>query len=141
MEFDCLRLDHQLCFPLYACARETIKLYKPHLDQLDLTYTQYIVMLVLWERQSVSVKELGEALFLDSGTLTPLLKKLEARGLLSRRRSPEDERSLIVSLTEEGMALREQAVEVPPQMTRYLNLEPEERRELYRLLNKLLRER
>ena len=141
MDYDCLRLDHQLCFPLYACARETIKLYKPHLDQLDLTYTQYIVMLVLWERRSVSVKELGEALFLDSGTLTPLLKKMEAKGLLTRRRSAEDERSLIVRLTESGLALRERAVEVPPQIARCVNLGPEESRELYRLLNKLLRDR
>ncbi len=139
--YDCLRLDNQLCFPLYACARETIKLYKPFLDELDLTYTQYIAMMVLWEKGPVSVKELGEELFLDSGTLTPLLKKMEAKGLLNRRRSAEDERSLIVSLTEKGLALRERAVEIPPQMTRCVNLEPEERQELYRLLNKLLRER
>ncbi|MBR3475505.1 MAG: MarR family transcriptional regulator [Oscillospiraceae bacterium] len=139
--YDCLRLANQLCFPLYACARETIKLYKPFLDELDLTYTQYIAMMVLWEKGPVSVKELGEALFLDSGTLTPLLKKMEAKGLLTRRRSAEDERSLIVSLTEKGLALRERAVEVPPQMARCVNLEPEERQELYRLLNKLLRER
>ena len=139
--YDCLRLERQLCFPLYACARETIKLYKPFLDELELTYTQYIAMMVLWEKGPVSVKELGEALFLDSGTLTPLLKKMEAKGLLNRRRSAEDERSLIVSLTEKGLALRERAVEVPPQMARCVNLEPEERQELYRLLNKLLRER
>ena len=78
-QYDCLRLDQQLCFPLYACARETIKLYTPFLDQLDLTYTQYIAMLVLWEKRSVTVKEMGEALYLDSGTLTPLLKKMEAK--------------------------------------------------------------
>ena len=140
-KYDCLRLENQLCFPLYACARATIKLYTPQLDRLDLTYTQYIAMLVLWEKRSVSVKELGEALYLDSGTLTPLLKKLEAKGLLTRRRSTEDERSLIVSLTEEGLALRERALEVPPQMLRYLNLEPEEKQELCRLLNKMLNER
>ena len=140
-QYDCLRLDQQLCFPLYACARETIKLYTPFLDQLDLTYTQYIAMLVLWEKRSVTVKEMGEALYLDSGTLTPLLKKMEAKGLLTRRRSAEDERSLIVTLTEAGLALRERAVEVPSQMARCVNLEPEERQELCRLLNKLLRER
>ena len=140
-QYDCLRLDQQLCFPLYACARETIKLYTPFLDQLDLTYTQYIAMLVLWEKRSVTVKEMGEALYLDSGTLTPLLKKMEAKGLLTRRRSAEDERSLIVTLTEAGLALREQAVEVPSQMARCVNLEPEERQELCRLLNKLLKER
>ncbi len=140
-QYDCLRLDQQLCFPLYACARETIKLYTPFLDQLDLTYTQYIAMLVLWEKRSVTVKEMGEALYLDSGTLTPLLKKMEAKGLLTRRRSAEDERSLIVTLTEAGLALRERAVEVPSQMARCVNLEPEERQELCRLLNKLLKER
>ena len=140
-QYDCLRLDQQICFPLYACARETIKLYTPFLDQLDLTYTQYIAMLVLWEKRSVTVKEMGEALYLDSGTLTPLLKKMEAKGLLTRRRSAEDERSLIVALTEAGLALRERAVEVPSQMARCVNLEPEERQELCRLLNKLLKER
>ena len=140
-QYDCLRLDQQLCFPLYACARETIKLYTPFLDQLDLTYTQYIAMLVLWEKRSVTVKEMGEALYLDSGTLTPLLKKMEAKGLLTRRRSAEDERSLIVTLTEKGLALRERAVEVPSQMARCVNLEPEERQELCRLQNKLLKER
>ncbi len=139
--YNSLRLDRQLCFPLYACARETIKLYTPFLEPLDLTYTQYIAMMVLWEKGSATVKEMGEALFLDSGTLTPLLKKMESKGLLTRRRSAEDERSLIVTLTEAGLALRERAVEVPSQMARCVNLEPEERRELYRLLNKLLKER
>ena len=137
--YDALRLDRQLCFPLYACAREMIKLYKPALDELDLTYTQYISMMVLWEKRSVSVKELGEELYLDSGTLTPLLKKMEAKGLLTRRRSAEDERSLIVSLTEKGLALRDQAMAVPPRMIRCVNLEPEERKELFRLLYKLLK--
>ncbi len=140
-KYDCLRLEQQLCFPLYACARETIKLYTPLLDQLDLTYTQYIAMMVLWEKRSVTVKEMGEALFLDSGTLTPLLKKMEAKGLLTRRRSSEDERSLIVTLTDSGLALRERAVEVPSQMARCVNLAPEEQQELCRLLNKMLRER
>ena len=140
-KYEALRLENQLCFPLYACSRETIKLYKPFLDEIDLTYTQYIAMMVLWEKESVTVKELGEALYLDSGTLTPLLKKMEAKGLLTRRRSAEDERSLIVTLTEAGLALRERAVEVPSQMARCVNLEPEERQELCRLLNKLLKER
>ena len=138
--YEALLLDRQLCFPLYACAREMIKLYTPFLDELDLTYTQYIAMMVLWERKSVSVKELGEALYLDSGTLTPLLKKMEAKGLLTRRRSLEDERSLIVSLTEKGMALRDRALNVPGQMARCVNLAPEERQELYRLLYKLLKQ-
>ena len=138
-KYNALLLERQLCFPLYACARETIKLYKPFLDELDLTYTQYITMMVLWERESVSVKELGEALYLDSGTLTPLLKKMEAKGLLNRRRSSEDERSLIVSLTEKGRAMRDRAVDIPVKMSRCVALEPEEALELYRLLYKLLK--
>ena len=138
-KYEALRLENQLCFPLYACSRETIKLYKPFLDEIDLTYTQYIAMMVLWEKESVTVKELGEALYLDSGTLTPLLKKMEAKGLIRRRRSEQDERSLIVSLTEEGTALRERALDVPHQMASCVRLEPEEAQELYRLLYKLLK--
>ena len=138
-KYDALRLENQLCFPLYACARETIKLYKPYLDELDLTYTQYIAMMVLWERDSVTVKELGAALHLDSGTLTPLLKKMEAKGLLTRRRSTDDERSLIVTLTDEGRAMEDRALEVPQKMAQCVSLEPEEAAELYRLLYKLLK--
>ena len=138
-KYDALKLSNQLCFPLYACARETIKLYKPHLDELDLTYTQYIAMMVLWEKKSVTVKELGEALYLDSGTLTPLLKKMEAKGLLSRRRSEQDERSLIVTLTEQGEALKEKAISVPYEMASCVRLDPDEAKELYRLLYKLLK--
>ena len=137
-DFDPLLLKYQLCFPLYACARETIKLYKPHLDELGLTYTQYIAMMVLWEKKAVTVKELGAELYLDSGTLTPLLKKMEAKGLLTRRRSAEDERSLIVSLTDKGRALREQAVDIPAQVGRCMAITPEEAGTLYQLLYKLL---
>ncbi len=136
---DALQLDKQLCFPLYACAREAIKRYKPFLDALELTYTQFIAMTVLWERRALSAKELGEALYLDSGTLTPLLKKLEARGLVTRCRSREDERSLIVTLTEKGAALRKAALEGPARPPCCPALEPEEARELHRLLNKLLK--
>ena len=136
--YDALKLENQLCFPLYACSREVIKLYKPYLDELDLTYTQYIAMMVLWERRAVTVKELGQYLFLDSGTLTPLLKKMEAKGLLSRKRDQEDERSLVVSLTEAGEALRDRAVDVPVKMAQCVRLQPEEAQELYRLLYKLL---
>ena len=136
---EALKLENQLCFPLYACSRETIKLYKPYLDELDLTYTQYIAMMVLWEKETVTVKELGEALYLDSGTLTPLLKKMEAKGLITRRRSEQDERSLIVRLTDEGMALRERAVDIPRQVASCVQLEPEEAQELYRILYKLLK--
>lgn len=137
-KYDALKLEKQLCFPLYACSRETIKLYKPYLDELELTYTQYIVMLVLWERKSVTVKELGGCLYLDSGTLTPLLKKLEARGLLTRKRSEEDERSLIVTVTDKAEKLKERAVDIPRQMTGCVNLTPEEITVLYRLLYKML---
>ncbi len=137
-KYDALKLENQLCFPLYACSREVIKLYKPFLDELDLTYTQYIAMMVLWERKAVTVKELGKCLFLDSGTLTPLLKKMEAKGLISRNRDQEDERSLIVTLTEEGEALKDLALEVPGKMSQCVRLAPEEAAELYRLLYKLL---
>ena len=136
--YDALKLENQLCFPLYACSREIIRQYKPFLDEIDLTYTQYIAMMVLWERGSVTVKELGEYLYLDSGTLTPLLKKLEAKGLLTRARSTEDERNLIVAITGEGKSLRERALRVPEQMARCMPLEPEEAMTLYRLLYKIL---
>lgn len=136
--YDALKLENQLCFPLYACSREIIKLYKPFLDELELTYTQYIVMMVLWERKAVTVKELGGCLYLDSGTLTPLLKKLEARGLLTRRRSEEDERSLIVTITEKAEQLRERAVFVPEKMEGRINLSKDEAKTLYDLLYKVL---
>lgn len=136
--YEALKLENQLCFPLYACSREVIKQYKPYLDELDLTYTQYIAMMVLWERESVTVKELGTALFLDSGTLTPLLKKMEAKGLITRRRSDEDERSLIVSLTDKGRLLREDAVDVPQKLSQCVRLNPEDAKELYRILYDLL---
>lgn len=138
LKYDLLKLENQLCFPLYACSRETIRLYKPYLDKLDLTYTQYITMMVLWERGSATVKELGKALYLDSGTLTPLLKKLEAKGLLSRKRSTEDERNLIVSITDKGERLKEKAVCIPETMARCLVLSQEEAHTLYCLLYKLL---
>lgn len=136
--YDALKIENQLCFPLYACSREIIKQYTPFLDKLDLTYTQYIAMMVLWEKKTVSAKELGEILFLDSGTLTPLLKKLETKGLITRRRSEEDERSLIVTITDEGEKLKEEAVSVPESMARCLILQPEEAAELYRILYKML---
>ena len=136
--YDRLRLENQLCFPLYACPREIIKQYKPFLDELDLTYTQYITMMVLWERTSLTAKELGEALFLDSGTLTPLLKKLEAKGFLTRKRSAEDERSLVVTVTDAGLALRDRAVRIPEAMAACSPLTPEEGEALYRILYRLL---
>lgn len=137
-KYDVLKIENQLCFPLYACSREIVKRYKPFLDQIDLTYTQYIVMMVLWEEKSVNVKELGARLYLDSGTLTPLLKKLESKGLLTRTRSDKDERNLIVTLTEAGEQLKEQAVEIPMQIAGCTNLTAEEGVMLYRILYKML---
>lgn len=133
-----LKLENQLCFPLYACSRETIRLYKPFLDELDLTYTQYISMLVLWEKGSITVKELGNALYLDSGTLTPLLKKLEAKGLINRTRSKDDERNLIISITNEGNAMKDRALHIPAEMAKCVLLTPEESLTLCRLLYKML---
>ena len=137
-KYDALKLENQLCFPLYAASREIIKRYKPHLDKLDLTYTQYITMMVLWEKQQISVKELGEILYLDSGTLTPVLKKLEAKGYITRHRSEKDERVLIVSVTDEGMRLRDEALTVPQAVGRCVRLEGDEAAALYSLLYKLI---
>ena len=137
-KFDALKLANQLCFPLYACSRETIKLYKPFLNELDLTYTQYITMLVLWEERSVNVKQLGKRLYLDSGTLTPLLKKLESKGLITRVRSALDERNLIVSITPKGEQMREQALHIPLELSKAVPLTSEEALTLYQLLYKLL---
>jgi DNA-binding MarR family transcriptional regulator len=136
--YDVLKIENQICFPLYACSREIIKQYKPFLDEIDLTYTQYIAMMVLWEMHSVTVKELGEKLYLDSGTLTPLLKKLEGKGLLTRRRDTQDERSLIVTVTPAGEKLKERAVEIPSKMAGCSHLDPEEAAQLYKLLYKIL---
>ena len=137
-KYETLMLKNQLCFPLYACSREIVKKYHPLLDEIGLTYTQYIVMMALWEYGSLSLKELGEKLYLDSGTLTPVLKSLESKGLLSRRRSDKDERLLIAEITDEGTALREQALSIPPQIACCVKLEPEESFMLYKLLYKIL---
>ena len=136
--FDALKLENQLCFPLYAAAREVIKLYRPHLDTLDLTYTQYITMMVMWAEKKISVRDMGKRLYLDSGTLTPVLKSLESKGYIRRYRSMQDERVLIVELTEEGSRLKTEAVEVPQQVGSCIRLEPEEAMQLYRLLYKVL---
>ena len=137
-KYECLKLDNQLCFPLYAASREVVKRYSPYLEKLDLTYTQYITMMVLWEHGSITVKDAGQLLYLDSGTLTPLFKKLEEKGLVVRARSKTDERNLIVSLTEKGEALKDKAVDVPTQMASCLNLDKDEVAQLYTLLHKLL---
>ncbi len=137
-KYEALKLSNQLCFPLYAASREIIRAYKPFLDPLDLTYTQYIVMMVLWEQDCQTVTAVGEKLYLDSGTLTPLLKKLEQKGLLSRERKKEDERVVIVHLTDKGSALKDEAIHVPEQMACCLNISPEDAAQLYQLLYKII---
>ncbi|MBP5594040.1 MAG: MarR family transcriptional regulator [Pseudobutyrivibrio sp.] len=137
-KFDCLRISNQLCFPLYACSKEIVKRYKPYLDPLDLTYTQYITMMVVWEEKEITVKALGDKLFLDSGTLTPVLKKLEQKGYVKRVRSKDDERNLIITLTKEGDELKKQASEIPAKMGHCVKLSQEESSQLYNLLYKVL---
>ena len=137
-QYEALKLDNQLCFPLYACAREVVKKYKPFLDDIDLTYTQYVTMMVLWEKPSVTSKEIGERLHLDSGTLTPVIKKLAEKGLVTRARSAEDERNLVVTLTDTGLALRDKAACIPGEMGKCICLSPEDAGTLYRILYQLL---
>ena len=139
-EYNMLKLENQLCFPLYAAAREVTKRYRPFLDDLNLTYTQYITMMVVWECGECSVKALGEKLYLDSGTLTPVVKSLEQKGYVRRFRSSEDERVLLVSITDEGKALRDKATAVPTQVGACIHLTQEEVMTLHRLLYKLLAE-
>lgn len=136
--YEALLLQNQLCFPLYAASKEVVRLYKPFLDEIGLTYTQYIAMMALWESRSLSVKEIGERLYLDSGTLTPLLKKMETQGLVSRARSAADERSVIVTLTDKGEALKQRALEVPAKMSKCIPLSQQEAKTLYNLLYRVL---
>lgn len=136
--YEALLLKNQLCFPLYAASKEVVRLYKPFLDEIGVTYTQYIAMMALWESHSLSVKEIGERLYLDSGTLTPLLKKMEAQGLVSRKRSSADERSVIVTLTEQGEALKQRALDVPAKIGSCIPLSREEAKTLYDLLYRVL---
>jgi DNA-binding MarR family transcriptional regulator len=133
-----LQLDAQLCFPLYAASREVVKQYTPFLSALGLTYTQYITLMALWEEPRMGVKRLGERLFLDSGTLTPLLKRLEKQGYVTRQRSSTDERNVDVLLTPKGQALRARAEEIPHQVARCLPLDLAEAQTLYALLYKIL---
>ena len=133
-----LKLENQLCFPLYACAKEITRRYVPLLEPYNLTYTHYIVMMVLWEKGELSVTELGKALSLDSGTLTPVLKKLEANGYVSRRRSSDDERSVIASPTEKGWDLQQKLSSVPQEIGSCVKLSAEEARLLYGLLYKVI---
>ncbi|MBR2044887.1 MAG: MarR family transcriptional regulator [Agathobacter sp.] len=137
--YEQLKLKNQLCFPLYAAAKEVVRKYKPYLDELDLTYTQYITMMVLWENESMNVKELGSMLYLDSGTLTPLLKKLEAKGYITRTRCKEDERNLIIEITKAGEELKEKAAGIPNEMAeKWVNISKEEIEVMYKALYTLL---
>ena len=137
-KYDALKIENQLCFPLYACSKEMIKRYKRLLEEIDLTYTQYIAMIALWEKKSLNVKELGSILYLDSGTLSPLLKKLEKKGFVTRKRSLTDERNLIVTITEAGERLKELTSSVPEKMGECLDITSEEVQTMNRLLYKML---
>ena len=135
---EAMKLENQLCFPLYAAARNVTNLYTPLLSPLGLTYTQYLVFLVLWERDGIPVGTIGEKLMLDNGTLSPLLKKLQQAGYVERRRSEEDERVVVITLTEKGRNLQQQAKDVPLKASGCVDLSPEKARALYSLLYELL---
>ena len=137
-EYESLRLCNQVCFPLYACSKELVRQYGPYLKELGLTYTQYLVMMVLWEKQTVSSRELAECVRLDYGTLTPVLKRLEEAGYLRRTRDPEDERLLTLLLTKQGNDLRDKALSVPPAVAECMGLTAEEFQALYTLTYKAL---
>ena len=137
-KYDALKLENQLCFPLYACAREVVKRYRPFLDEIGLTYTQYVTMMVMWEHKTIKSKEMGTLLHLDSGTLTPVLKALDEKGLVTRSRGA-DKRNLDVTLTDAGEALKERAVEVPAKMGACLDIELDDAIKLSEILNKLLK--
>lgn len=137
-DYNDLRLDNQLCFSLYAASREVIKLYKPCLDKFNLTYTQYIVMIVLWEDEKSTVKEIGKRLHLDSGTLTPLLKKMESMGLIKRYRDIKDDRVVVIELTEQGRDLKNQVKCIPGEMVSKINLNRDEIETLKSHLDNLL---
>ena len=136
--YDVLKLEKQVCFPLYACAKEVVRRYRPYLDPLGLTYTQYIVMMVMWEQKKLTVGELGKLLYLDTGTLSPLLKTMEEKGLVTRSRDSADERVVTVAITPAGETLREQAADIPAEMGKCINVSPDEARVLYGILYKIL---
>jgi MarR family transcriptional regulator, organic hydroperoxide resistance regulator len=138
-KYDSIKLDNQVCFSLYATSREIIKMYKPFLDKYNLTYTQYVAMLVLWEDEKSTVKDIGKRLHLDSGTLTPLLKKIESMGLVKRYRDLNDDRVVVVELTVEGRMLKEEVLEVPHEMACKINMSREELIDLKKKLDSLLK--
>jgi DNA-binding MarR family transcriptional regulator len=133
-----LKLENQLCFPLYIASKEVIKKYRPLLEALDLTYTQYITMMVLWEKKELNVKTLGNILLLDSGTLTPLLRKLETKGYINRIRNEEDERNLVITITEKGEELKNDVKGIPTEVGKCINLTKDEAYTLYSLLYKVI---
>ncbi len=136
--YEMLKLENQLCFPLYATAKEVVRLYTPFLREVGLTYTQYIAMMVIWEKRSLVVKELGKLLFLDTGTLTPLLRKLEQKGFIQLSNLPEDRRSILINVTPEGMKLRDDAVEIPLKVGACVQMDSEDAKLLFELTHKLL---
>ena len=138
MEKDVLKLENQICFPIYLCSKEIIRKYTPWLKELDLTYTQYIVMMYFWEKEKSNVKEIGNTLLLDSSTLTPLLKKLESKGYITRDRSKVDERNLEVMITDKGKKLKDKALSLPEKMGKCIDLSKAEATTLYKLMYKIL---
>lgn len=136
--YDILKLDNQLCFSLYVCSKEIIRMYKPLLDPYGLTYTGYIVLMALWEEDQVTVKDLGKRLYLDSGTLTPLLKKLEALGFIARSRSSLDERNVYIKLTQKGMDFRQEALKFPEKMVCALDMDLESVKHLLHSLHLMM---
>jgi len=137
-EFGSLKLENQLCFPLYACSKEIIRKYKPFLDKIDLTYTQYISMMVIWDKKVCNVNELGKCLYLDSGTLTPMLKKLELKGYITRTRDINDERNIKISITDKGIKLKNIAKDIPSEVKKSIKITDEEGILLYKILYKIL---
>ena len=137
-KYDCIRLKNQICFPLYACAKEVVRQYRKPLERLGLTYTQYVVMMALWEFGSMTEGELGKKVFLDSGTLAPLLKRMEKQGYITRVRPETNERKLIIELTAAGDALKDQAIGMPCEMEGCLNLAQDEQLQLKALLDKAI---
>ncbi len=137
-KYDSLKLSNQVCFPLYACSKELVSQYTPYLKKLGLTYTQYIVMMVMWESVSISSRDLAAKVHLDYGTLTPVLKKLESTGYITRKRDPEDERLLILGLTDKGEAIKDEALKIPPCIASCVGLNEEEFKMLYILTYKAL---
>ena len=137
-KYDCLRIENQLCFPLYACSKAVTRHYKPFLDKYDLTYTQYITMMVMWDKKKTSVKELGEKLYLDSGTLTPVINKLESKGYIIKNRSKDDARGVDVELTDKGFRLQDDILSVPSDMGKCVNISDEDAKQLYRILYTIL---